>query len=146
VLGFDTGIDYAKLTALCNAVRAGLPYIATHPDINCPVAGGVIPDVGAVIAFVQAATGRLPNVVVGKPNGIIARMAARRAGLPLSALCMVGDRLYTDIALGRAGVQTALVFSGETTRESLAQSDLKPTYVFENLAGMAAALRRAPHD
>ena len=58
VLGFDTTITYNKLRLLCDAVRAGLPYIATHPDYNCPVAGGFIPDIGAVIAFVKASTGR----------------------------------------------------------------------------------------
>ena len=47
VLGFDTTITYNKLRLLCDAVRAGLPYIATHPDYNCPVAGGFIPDIGA---------------------------------------------------------------------------------------------------
>ena len=80
VLGFDTTITYQKLTALCDAVRAGLPYIATHPDFNCPVPGGFIPDIGAVIAFVRAATGRDPDLVVGKPNAMIAQAAARRAG------------------------------------------------------------------
>ncbi|MDL2323776.1 HAD-IIA family hydrolase [Ruminococcaceae bacterium OttesenSCG-928-A16] len=140
VLGFDTGITYQKLTNLCNAVRAGLPYIATHPDFNCPVQGGYIPDIGAVIAFVQAATGRLPDVVVGKPNGLIAQMAAQRFNLPVQQLCMVGDRLYTDIALGRAGVQTALVLSGESTREDLATSEFVPDHVFKNLAEMTQAL------
>ncbi|MFV0414266.1 MAG: HAD-IIA family hydrolase, partial [Oscillospiraceae bacterium] len=89
VLGFDTTLTYQKLTALCNAVRAGLPYVATHPDFNCPVEGGYIPDIGAVIAFVEASTGRRPDVVVGKPNGTIAMAAASRFGVPLESLCMV---------------------------------------------------------
>lgn len=141
VLAFDTALDFQKLTDLCNAVRAGLPYIATHPDFNCPVEGGYIPDVGAVIAFVEAATGRRPDTVIGKPNAAIAHSAAQRAGVPLQSLCMVGDRLYTDIALGKAGISTALVLCGESTREDLAQSGLKPDFVFEDLAHMAAALR-----
>lgn len=140
VLGFDTSVTYAKLTALCNAVRAGIPYIATHPDLNCPVPGGYIPDIGAVIAFVKAATGREPDVVVGKPNEGIARAAAHRFGVPMQSLCMVGDRLYTDIAMGRAGIATALVLSGETTKQELEKSDIKPDYVFENLAAMADSL------
>ncbi len=140
VLGFDTGLTYEKLTDLCNGVRAGLPYIATHPDFNCPVEGGYIPDIGATIAYVQAATGRLPDAVIGKPNGYIARAAASRAGLALQDLCMVGDRLYTDIALGRCGVQTALVLSGESTREDVKTSEEKPDYIFENLQEMGEAL------
>lgn len=140
VLGFDTTIDYEKLTALCGAVRAGLPYIATHPDYNCPVPGGYIPDIGAVIAFVKASCGQEPDVVIGKPNGFIAEGAAKRAGVPLERVCMVGDRLYTDIALGRCGVQTALVLSGETTAAELAASGMTPDFVFENLAAMVGEL------
>lgn len=140
VLGFDTTITYKKLTALCNAVRAGLPYIATHPDLNCPVEGGYIPDIGAVIAFVQAATGRQPDTVVGKPNRIIAHIAAKRYGLPLRRLCMVGDRLYTDIAMGACGIQTALVLSGETTPAMLEAGDIAPDYVFQNLGDLAKRL------
>ncbi len=120
VLGFDTTITYEKLTALCDAVRAGLPYVATHPDLNCPVPGGFIPDVGAVIAFVKASTGREPDAVIGKPNGYIARAAARKYGVPLASLCMVGDRLYTDIALGACGCGTVLVLCGETREADLA--------------------------
>lgn len=137
VLGFDTTITYEKLTRLCDAVRAGLPYIATHPDYNCPVQGGFIPDIGAVIAFVQASTGRLPDLVVGKPNAMIAEAAARRAGLSVEQLCMVGDRLYTDIALGQnCPIKTALVLCGETTPSDAAQSDIRPTVTADSLAGL----------
>ncbi len=141
VLGFDTTIDYAKLTRLCDLVRSGLPYIATHPDFNCPVAGGVIPDIGAIMAFVEASTGRRAEAVIGKPNRHILEMAAARLGLPLEALCMVGDRLYTDIAMGRAApIQTALVLSGETRAADLPGSPFRPDHVFENLGALLAAL------
>lgn len=142
VLGFDTTIDYAKLTRLCDLVRAGLPYLATHPDFNCPVAGGVIPDIGAIIAFVEASTGRRPDVIIGKPNRHILDMAAARLGVPVEALCMIGDRLYTDIAMGQnAPIHTALVLSGETRRADLAHSPYQPDYIFENLAELTAHLR-----
>lgn len=142
VLGFDMRADYDRLTRLCDLVRAGLPYIATHPDINCPVAGGFIPDIGAIIAFVHASTGRRPDVIVGKPNRHIADMAADKLGLPLESLCMVGDRLYTDIAMGQqAPLQTALVLSGETKREDLASSPFQPDYVFAGLHELVEALR-----
>ncbi len=142
VLGFDTSIDYARLTRLCDLVRAGLPYIATHPDFNCPIAGGgFIPDIGAIMAFVKAATGRGADVVVGKPHRPIIDMAAERLGLPIDALCMIGDRLYTDIAMGQAApIRTALVLSGETKTRDLAESPFKPDYVFENLAAVTAYL------
>ena len=140
VLGFDTTLDYQKLCELCNAVRSGLPYLATHPDFNCPVPGGFIPDIGAVIAYVKASCGREPDVVVGKPNGLIAEIAAERAGLPLQKICMVGDRLYTDIALGACGVQTALVLTGETAVSDLTPASPRPTFLFESLGAMSAEL------
>lgn len=138
VLGFDTTLTYGKLTALCQAVAAGLPYIATHPDLVCPVAGGVIPDIGATIAYVEAATGRRPDAVIGKPNGYIARAAARRYGCAVEELCMVGDRLYTDIALGSCGCGTVLVLSGESRREDLPGAAHQPDLVCENLAELCA--------
>ncbi len=134
VLGFDTTIDYAKLTRLCDLVRLGLPYIATHPDFNCPVEGGFVPDIGAIMALVTASTGREADIVIGKPNRHIVEMAAQRLRLPVHDLCMVGDRLYTDIAMGHhSPIQTALVLSGETKPEDLEHSPFKPDYIFSGL-------------
>jgi HAD superfamily hydrolase (TIGR01450 family) len=134
VLGFDTTIDYGKLTRLCNLVGSGLPYIATHPDFNCPVEGGYIPDIGAIMAFVLASTGREADVVIGKPNHHMIDIVGKRLELPVETLCMVGDRLYTDVAMGQhAPIQTALVLSGETKREDLVHSAYQPDYVFQGL-------------
>jgi HAD superfamily hydrolase (TIGR01457 family) len=143
VLGFDTTLTYQKLWALCDFVRAGIPYTATHPDFNCPTEKGFMPDVGAMIAFVKAATGKEPDLVVGKPNRLIVDAAAVRMNLPVSELAMIGDRLYTDIALGQAsGIATVLVLSGETRIEDLKDSPFQPDYTFENLAGVADWLER----
>lgn len=142
VLGFDTTLTYEKLTALCRAVAAGLPYIATHPDLVCPVADGVIPDIGATIAYVEAVTGRRPDAVIGKPNACIAQAAARRYGCAVEELCMVGDRLYTDIALGECGCGTVLVLSGESGREDLPGAVHQPDLVCEDLAALCKELGR----
>ncbi|MFN2144616.1 MAG: HAD-IIA family hydrolase, partial [Anaerolineales bacterium] len=98
VLGFDTTLTYQKLVRLCDFVRAGLPYIATHPDINCPVEGGFIPDIGAVMALVEASTGRAADVIVGKPHAPIVEAVVEKTGFAAEEIVMVGDRLYTDIA------------------------------------------------
>jgi len=143
VLGFDTTLTYRKLRSLCDFVRAGVPFIATHPDFNCPTETGWMPDVGAMIAFVKAATGREPDLVVGKPNRLIVDAAAMKMNLKVEKLAMIGDRLYTDIALGAAsGIATVLVLSGETKIEDLKDSPFKPDYTFENLAGVADWLER----
>ena len=141
VLGFDQAFDYKKMTLLCDLIRSGIPYIATHPDYNCPVENGFIPDIGAVIAYVKASTGRLPDKVVGKPHAGIAQAVMEKYGVNASSLAMVGDRLYTDIALGaEAGITSILVFSGETTHDDYAKSDIRADYCFEDLSEITAAL------
>ena len=143
VLGFDQTFDYAKMTRLCDLVREGRPYVATHPDFNCPVDGGFIPDIGASIAYVKASTGREPDEIVGKPHAGIVDAVVAKYGVPKERLCMVGDRLYTDIALGaEAGIATALVLSGETSAEDAAASPFRPTWTFPDLSGLRARLAR----
>lgn len=137
LIAFDTELDYPKLTALCDHVRAGLPYIATHPDFNCPTEGGFIPDIGATIAYVKASTGREPDLIIGKPYAGIVEETLRQTGLKKEAMAMVGDRLYTDIATGvNFGMTSILVFSGETTREMAARSAVQPDLAFDRLADM----------
>jgi 4-nitrophenyl phosphatase len=140
VLGFDTTLTYAKLWRLCDLVRAGIPYIATHPDFNCPIEGGFMPDIGAMIAFVEASTGRCPDVVVGKPNQPIVEALVEKTGLPIAQICMVGDRLYTDIALGATGITTVLVLSGEARREDLPNAPHQPDFVMQDLGELMVAL------
>jgi 4-nitrophenyl phosphatase len=95
-----------------------------------------------MIAFVNAATSRLPDLVVGKPNRLIVDAAAVKMNLPVSQLAMIGDRLYTDIALGQtSGITTVLVLSGETRLEDLEASPFRPDYIFQNLAGVADWLK-----
>jgi len=143
VLGFDQTLTYKKLWMLCDFVRAGVPYIATHPDFNCPTETGWMPDVGAMIAFVKAATGREPDLVVGKPNRLIVDAAALKMNLQVNQLAMIGDRLYTDIALGQSSdIVTVLVLSGETKIEDLKDSPFQPDYTFQNLAGVADWLEK----
>ena len=143
VLGFDTTLTYQKLWTLCDLVRAGIPYIATHPDFNCPTESGYMPDIGAMIAFVKASTGREPDLVVGKPNRLIIDAAANKMGFTIDQMAMIGDRLYTDIALGSSsGITTVLVLSGETKQEDLTNSPFQADYIFQNLAGVADWLER----
>jgi 4-nitrophenyl phosphatase/NagD protein len=140
VLGFDTTLTYEKIWKLCDLVTAGVPYIATHPDINCPTETGFMPDIGAMMAMVAASTGRQPDVIIGKPYAPIVEALTEKLDLPVDALCMVGDRLYTDIALGKTGLTTILVLSGETTLEDLAGSPFQPDFIMQNLAELVSRL------
>lgn len=141
VIGFDTTLTYKKLWDICDLVRGGAPYIATHPDFNCPTETGFMPDIGAIIAFIEASTGRRPDLVVGKPNTGIVDAVTRRTGLRVDQLAMVGDRLYTDIETGlQSGMLSILVMSGETTEAMLAASQTVPDLKFDRLADMIPLL------
>ncbi len=142
VLGFDTTLTYQKLWRLCDLARAGVPYIATHPDFNCPIPGGFMPDIGAMMALVEASTGRRPDVIIGKPNLPIIEAVVERTALPVEQICMVGDRLYTDIALGAAGVTTVLVLSGEARPEDIPNAPHPPDFVMRDLAELTAVLQQ----
>ena len=144
VLGFDTTLTYEKLWRLCDLVREGIPYISTHHDLNCPTQGGVMPDIGAMIAFVEASTSRRPDVIIGKPHRPMLEAIQLKVGVPVEAMCMVGDRLYTDIALGQHGLTTVMVLSGEARREDLQGSEFQPDFVLENLGELATLLKSTP--
>ena len=137
LLAFDTTLEYRRLCAACDLIRAGLPYIATHPDINCPTETGFIPDAGSFMALIEASTGRRPDVILGKPYAGIVEEALARTGFRKDEMAMVGDRLYTDVATGvNHGMTGILVLSGETKQEDIAASDVKPDLVFDRLSSM----------
>ena len=135
VLAFDTGLTFQKLVVLCDIVRDGKPFVATHPDFNCPVDGGYIPDVGSFLALVHASTGRRPDAVIGKPGRLMVTALCERWDLPAERIAYVGDRLYTDVAMAReSGMLGVLVLSGETTLADLDGSPHQPDLVVDGLA------------
>ncbi len=141
VLGFDTTLTYAKLWKLCDLVRAGLPYIATHPDFNCPTGHGFMPDIGAMIAFVAAATGRRPDVIVGKPYKPMMDAVLEKVDVPVGQIAMLGDRLYTDVAMGQTGIMTVLVLSGETGLEEARNSEFQADLMADDLADLLKKIK-----
>ena len=141
IIGYDTTLDYAKMTKVCDYVRAGLDYVATHPDFNCPTETGFAPDIGAIMAFIEASAGRRPDLIIGKPYRGIVDAALQRTGLQVGEMAMVGDRLYTDIETGlRHGMTSILVMTGETTDAMLRQSETKPDLVYGRLSDMIPEL------
>ena len=64
-------------------------------------------------------------------------MICEYTGLEREEMCVFGDRLYTDIAMGKLhGVCSILVLTGETTLEDVekADEDKRPDYIFDSLA------------
>lgn len=141
VTAFDTTLDYRKMCKVCDHVRAGLPYLATHPDYNCPTENGFIPDVGAIHAFIHASSFRYPDRIIGKPNGDIVDYLCTRVDAKREEIGMVGDRLYTDIAAGRNnGLKSILVLSGEAVMADVHKSDVLPHLIFDSVKEIAKIL------
>lgn len=133
VSSFDTTLTYEKLEKACRYIRQGAEFLSTHPDFNCPVEGGFIPDSGAICALITASTGVAPRYF-GKPYEDTINMIEEFTGVSRDDMVVVGDRLYTDIALGaKHGVTSVLVLSGETTEADLAGSEVKPSIVAANV-------------
>lgn len=139
VASYDRGFTYAKLQIAFDALwlhkRARL--VTTNPDRYCPFPGGRgEPDAAAIVAAIEACTGVRCEVNVGKPDQYMVDTIKRRIGLAAHECVMVGDRLYTDIAMGvAAGMDSALVLTGESTREMVeaAWDHQRPTYVLERI-------------
>jgi HAD superfamily hydrolase (TIGR01457 family) len=141
VLGFDLTLTYEKLKTACSLIREGVPFIATHPDFNCPTPEGPIPDCGAMIALITASTGVKPKII-GKPYPeMIEALRAKYELEDPGRIAMVGDRLYTDMAMAKAaGIVGILVLSGETQLKDLEHSQVQPDLVLENLGEIVEAL------
>lgn len=137
VVSFDLTLTYEKISKACRFIREGALFYATHLDLNCPTEDGFIPDCGAICAMVVASTGKSPRYF-GKPFRETLDMVSVMTGYDKSEMVVVGDRLYTDIAMGRNnGVTSILVLSGETKQRDLENSEIKPDFVFNTIGEIA---------
>lgn len=134
VVGFDRTLTYEKIEAVCELLlHPEIDYIGTNPDYRCPTAFGFVPDCGGICEMLKVTVDREPYYV-GKPNKDIVSMCMEQVGAKKEEVLVVGDRLYTDIACGRnAGVETALVYTGEAKEDDLQETPYMPDYTFENI-------------
>lgn len=134
VLGFDTSLTYEKIYKGCTFIRNGSEFIATHPDVNCPVDGGSMPDTGSMIKMFTESTGVEPEIM-GKPYSHTVEALETASGISRDKMVFVGDRLQTDIAIGiNNGAAAILVLTGVTTEETLKNSAIQPTLVVPSIA------------
>jgi arabinose operon protein AraL len=134
VIAFDRTFDYAKLNTALQAVRQGARLIATNPDRTCPTEDGEIPDCAGMMAAVEAVSGAAVEVVVGKPSPIILDVALARLGVPATDAVVVGDRIETDIVMGkRLGLATVLVLSGITHADDPRIAEIAPDLVLRSV-------------
>jgi 4-nitrophenyl phosphatase len=144
VVGLDQEFTYAKLKAGNRAIRNGARFIATNADATLPTEEGLVPGAGSIVSSLATASGVHP-ILIGKPEPTTLLMSARFMGLEPTHCVMVGDRLDTDILAGsRAGMLTALVLTGVSTRAEIATAEALPDLVFTDLTAMLAAITGDP--
>ncbi len=143
LVGFDTTLVFSRLSRAAYWIKAGKPFIATHPDRVCPTdEPTVLVDCGSICAALEQATGRRPDAVLGKPDPSMLRGILRLHGLKPEQLAMVGDRLYTDMVMARrSGAMAILVLTGETTAADAARAEPAPDLVVMDLGELGERLR-----
>jgi NagD protein len=149
LVAFDTTLDYARLCRAAFWISKGKPFIATHPDRLCPTdEPTLLVDCGSICAALEKATGRAPDKVLGKPDPLMLAGIRRQHGLAAAEIAMVGDRLYTDMAMARAaGCIGVLVLSGEATAGHARGATPPPDFVLRDigeLGELLAAAKREP--
>lgn len=141
LLGFDTELNFEKIRGACYYVSRAYPYLATNCDLKCPVLENkFIPDCGAIAKMIELATGRIP-LFLGKPERTMVDAVSKEWNIPIDKIACVGDRLYTDIAVGiNAGATSICVMTGEATEEEIVASKYKPDYCFDSINELYEAL------
>ena len=138
IAAFDRTFDYQKLNIAYQAIKLGAHFVATNPDRTCPVEGGEIPDCAGMIAAIEAVTQKKVEVIVGKPSPLMIQAALEVMGLKPEDCILIGDRLETDIKMGREfGMATGIVLTGVTDEKMLEESkhsSIQPDFVFQSIA------------
>ncbi|KAI9106171.1 HAD-like domain-containing protein [Phlyctochytrium arcticum] len=135
LLGFDLHINYKKLAKAFTYLHSdeNVHFLATNSDLTFPAGGTVYPGTGALLAALAAPMDRKP-VILGKPHQPMLDVIVNKYHLDKSRTCMIGDRLDTDIAFGKAGgLKTLLVMTGVTTPEKLAKAEVQPDVYIQSL-------------
>jgi NagD protein len=143
IVGFDTTLSYPRLCSAAWWISRGKPFIATHCDRVCPTnRPTLLPDCGAICALLSCATGRQTDAILGKPDPRMLAPIMNRHGLKANELAVVGDRIYTDMAMAKAaGAVSILVLSGETKPADLSADGFEPDLVTAHVGDLAAILR-----
>lgn len=135
VVAFDKSLTYERLCRAAWWISQGVPYIATNPDRVCPTDQPVVlVDCGSICACLTHATGRTPDITLGKPDPNMLSGILARYGLESDEVAMVGDRIYTDIEMAHnAGAFGVLVLSGETTLEVADAAPKQPHLICDSI-------------
>lgn len=145
VVAFDMTLEFSRVGRAAWWIQKGKPYVATNPDRVCPTDQPTVwVDCAAICAMLKEATGRSPDKVLGKPDPSMLRGILQRHGLKPCELAMVGDRTYTDVAMGqRSGAVSVLVLTGESTLEEGQQYSPPPDFIMPSIKELGEQLSLA---
>jgi HAD superfamily hydrolase (TIGR01450 family) len=144
-VGVDFDLTFERLSAAAAAVRGGALFAVTNRDPIFPMPDGLKAGAGAMVAALVTASGREPDMVIGKPEPGLLREAADVAGVPVERAVVIGDGLLTDIAAARAvGARSVLMLTGVSTAEQAAALpvDRQPTVIAQGPADLGDLLDR----
>ncbi len=133
VVGETHSYTYDRISKAINLVLGGARLIGTNPDLTGPVEHGIVPATKALLAPIELSTGR-NAYYVGKPNPLIMRHALKKLGCIREETAIIGDRMDTDIVAGiESEIDTVLVLTGVTKRETLGAFPYQPSLVLEGV-------------
>lgn len=144
VLGYDTELVYQKLVDVSRmlTLMPDVGYVATNPDMTCPTEFGFVPDCGGMAEMLYHATRRRPKVI-GKPQPDMILSAIEETNKQKQDAIVIGDRMHTDILSGiNAGVDNALVLTGESTVADAQAAPQPPTFIFQDIGEMLKVLKQ----
>ena len=145
VVAFDKTLEYSRLCRAAYWAQQGVPYVATNPDRVCPTdQPTVLVDCGSICKCIEHATGRQPDIVLGKPDPNMLTGVQARYGVKPEEVAMVGDRIYTDIEMAHnAGAFGVLVLSGETTLQIADEAPRQPDLIADSIKVLGELLRES---
>lgn len=135
VVAFDPTLEYSRLCRATWWASQGIPYVATNPDRVCPTdQKTILVDCGSLQKCIEWASGRKPDIVLGKPDPTMLQGIMHKLGLQPEEVAMIGDRIYTDTAMAHnAGAVGVLVLSGETTLDTALKADVPPDFIVRDI-------------
>lgn len=137
LISYDNQLTYEKISDTCRLLSTKkVDYLATNPDYVCPIEFGYVPDCGAICEMLNHAIKRMPHFI-GKPEPDMVELAISRNNYRKEETLVVGDRLYTDMLCGHnAKVETAMVLTGEATKEEAECCPYGPDYLMQSVASL----------
>jgi len=134
VLGETFDYNFHMITKAVRLIRDGAAFLATNPDPIGPSESGIVPACGAMASLIEKASGKFA-FFCGKPNPFMMRSALNYLGVHSEQTIIIGDRMDTDIVAGlQSGMETILVLSGVTNKQTIKDYPYKPHHIIESVA------------